>query len=138
MKSLLVILTLAFSAQAFASECSLPNKKDFIKADKVLCDDTTGQVLIEGIKVTKFGEEKSVLANGTNASTHRISANNVCEAFGLKKADAIDVKLIYSYFNTGISIDYDYDRRTNTTKTLLTERKQSRHRGPIKSVICNK
>lgn len=138
MKSLLVVLTLALSAQTFASGCLLNNKKDFIKAEKVSCDDTTNQVLLEGIKVTKFGEEKSALANGSSQTEHRLSADRVCIAFGLKNAEAIEVKTIYSYFNTGIAIDYEYDSETSTIKTKLTERKQTSRRGPIKSIICNR
>lgn len=136
-KLLLIALTLTLSSQVFASDCDLV-KKDFISADKISCDDTTRQVLIEGIKITKFGEEKNVVINGANSYTFEKSSSNICKAFGLKSAEGVEVKMIYSYLNTGIEIVFESKDSNNEYQTRLFERKQTRRNGPVKSIICNR
>lgn len=136
MKSLLVILTLTISAQTFASDCFLPNTKPYISADKVSCDDTTNQVLIEGIKIKKFNEEKSALVNVTYKSTQKEGADDICKSFGLSSAEALSYKTIYSYLNTGYLVKIESSAENSPVN--IYEAKQTSRLSPVKAIICNR
>lgn len=138
MKLLLIALTLTLSAQTFASECSLLEKKSFISAEKVLCDNNLGQVLLEGIKITRFGKEKNVLVNHKNRYDFYKTATNICKAFGLKSAAELEGKTIFSYLNTGLEIQTEYDSEAQKEKFLFVEKTQTGHVYPIQSIICNR
>lgn len=138
MKLLLIALTLTLSAQTFAN-CLLPDKKDFLKADKVVCDDNTKQILLEGIKVTKFDEEKNVLINKKSSYTIYKTTTDLCNLFGLGTPVAYSTKQIYSYLETGVEvrIESTFTDGEVKTKLLLLEKKQTSKLSPLKSIICN-
>ncbi len=138
MKSLLVVLTLAFSAQTFADCNTLPTKKSFINAEKILCDDSLGQVLLEGIKISKFGKEENVLVNGNNRYDHYVSSKNICNAFGLGSPVEVQGKKLFSYLNSGVEIGTEYDEVAQAKKFLLIQKNQTRHVYPVSSIICEK
>lgn len=143
MKSLIVILTLAVSAQTYASNCEQAVKEtDQVVAKEIICDKATDQVLIRGIKIKRFDEEKNFLlrlqtqSGRTNPySDIERPLNQLCQHFGLKKAIHYSTKSIYSYLETGIMIDFNIDG--GRYNPIVREVKQTSKIVPVKEVICN-
>lgn len=139
MKSLLIVLTLAFSAQTYASNCESAKKEtDQVVAKEIICDKATDQVLIRGIKIKKFDEEKNFLLRLKTSTGKTYPAldiksplDQLCKHFGLNQAIDYSTKTIFSYFETGIMIDH-----TIHGVPVVREVNQSPKIVPVKEVVC--
>jgi hypothetical protein len=134
MKALLIAMVMVISAQTFASNCDLPNKHKAISAKKITCDETTGQVKIEGIKIEKFGEKKNIVIRPADDYQYleNLRAGSICTLFDLGKIESHELYTFFSLVTTGIAIQGRND------ELYLDEQSQGAEAVPVKSVICNR